>query len=298
MPRPPSTTVSTPAGHSLEHVVHVPKISFQVAGVLERHPAGERKRKRVSDTWTFHHWKQQTKQQTPNLTLPLACFVFVQIGVISGSFRKASLWVKLVSGSKWGAARSAGNAHPVPERRDPAAPGSLHAAQHSPRDERGGLTLRYTGAPTDNVLMKSWPAVAGQLLVLKDLGPASSVLKESRVEPQLNAGWWDFISTVCHFGSSRLGSLADTWTGCHLDLYFITVCGNHFHHCTLHATANCPSLSVCRLSLRIFFLYRNLLLNWFPTVWVLFCVETPVIVAYSHRTSSTCWFLEVTQVLV
>lgn len=124
------------------------KISFfQVAGVVERHPAGERKRQRVSDTWTFHHWKEQTKQ-THILTLPLAWFfVLMQIGVFSGSFRKASVWVKLVSGSKWGAARSAGDTHPVPERRDPAAPGSLHAAQHRQRDERGELTLHNTGAP-------------------------------------------------------------------------------------------------------------------------------------------------------
>lgn len=133
--------------NSLKHVVRVSKISsFQVAGVLERHPAGERKRKRVSDTWAFHLWKEQTKQkkQTRILTLPLACFVLTQIGVISGSFREASVWVELVSGSERGAARLLGDTHSVAERRDPAAPGSVHAAQHSQRDERGELTLHRT----------------------------------------------------------------------------------------------------------------------------------------------------------
>lgn len=156
----------------------------------------------------------------------------MQIGVISGSFRKASMWVKLVSGSKWRAARSAGDTQPVAERRDPAAPGSLHAAQHSQRDERGELTLHTTGAP-----WLTLPTLSSCCPWMDQVQPLLS-WKECTVKPQLNAGWWDFF--LLHFGV--------TWTGCDCGLHFVTICGNRFHHCTLCATANSSSLSVWRFS--------------------------------------------------
>ncbi len=45
----------------------------------------------------------------------------------------------------------------------------------------------------------------------------------------------------------------------HCALRFITGCGNLVHHCTLYATANCPSLSARRLSCWMVFIYKSLL---------------------------------------
>ncbi len=45
----------------------------------------------------------------------------------------------------------------------------------------------------------------------------------------------------------------------HCALRFITGCGNLVHHCTLYATANCPSLSARRLSRWMVFIYKSLL---------------------------------------
>ena len=45
----------------------------------------------------------------------------------------------------------------------------------------------------------------------------------------------------------------------HCALRFLTGCGNRVHHCTLYATAKCPSLSVRRLSHWLFFVYKCLI---------------------------------------
>lgn len=45
----------------------------------------------------------------------------------------------------------------------------------------------------------------------------------------------------------------------HSALRFLTGCGNRVHHCTLYATANCPSLSVRRLSRWLTFVYKSLI---------------------------------------
>lgn len=119
--------------------------------------------------------KQNNKKQTSFLTLLL------QIGVSSGSFRITSVRVKLISGSKWGAARSAGDTHPVPERRDPAAPGSVQAAQHGPRDEWGELThldLLYRQC-LNEVISSCCPC----------MDPVQPLVQGS-VETHLKAGWW------------------------------------------------------------------------------------------------------------